>query len=149
MSPGLFGAAAAIVAGILYLAIAGLHAYWALGGAWPGRDPDSLHRMVVGGPSGQYSPGPLATWMVAAILVGAAATVLGGAGLIPTPIPGAWLRTTALVGAAVLILRGLEGFVDTRLRPSTVGGPFARLNVRLYSPLCLFLALCTILAVSG
>jgi hypothetical protein len=42
---------------------------------------------------------------------------------------------------AVLVLRGLEGFVDVRLRPATVGSPFARLNVLIYSPLCLVLAL--------
>jgi hypothetical protein len=57
------------------------------------------------------------------------------------------LRTAALIGAAVLLIRGLQGFVDTRMRPDTAGGPFARLNVWVYSPLCLVLSVCTALAV--
>ncbi len=137
----------AIAAAVVYLAIAGVHAYWALGGLWPGTDPDSLHRTVIGGAPGRHSPGPVATWIVAVILVGAALSVLGGAGLLPSPVPRAWLRSAALLGAGLLVLRGLEGFVDTRLRPETVGGEFARLNVRLYSPLCLMLAICTAVAV--
>lgn len=143
MSSEALVAVAAALAAILYIAIAGLHAYWALGGVWPGTDRESLHRIVVGGPLGAHSPGPIATWMVAAILVGAASTVLGGSGLVHVPIPRGWLRIVALVGAGVMVVRGLEGFVDTRLRPETAGGRFAHLNVRLYSPLCLVLALCT------
>ena len=138
---------AAIVAAAAFIVIAGVHAYWASGGLWPGTDADSLHRTVVGGAPGRYAPGPMTTWMVAAMLLAAALTVLGGAGLLPLPVPRPWLRTLALVGAAVLLLRGLLGFVDTRMRPETAGGPFARLNVWFYSPLCLVLALCTALAV--
>ncbi len=136
-----------VVVAMGYLAIAGLHAYWALGGFWPGTDRETLHRTVVGGAPGRNSPGPIATWIVAALLVGAALTVLGAAGLLPSPVSRAWLRSAALVGAGVLAVRGLAGFFDTRLRPATVGGDFARLNVRLYSPLCLMLALSTALAV--
>ena len=84
---------------------------------------------------------------MAAILLAAALTVLGGAGLLSLPVPRRWLRTSALVGAAVLLLRGLQGFVDTRMRPETAGGPFAWLNVWFYSPLCFVLAVCTALAV--
>lgn len=145
MSPGLPAALAATC----FFALAALHGWWALGGVWPGTDADSLHRMVVGGPRGMRGPGPGATWLVAAALVVAAATVLDGAGLVQLPVPRGWSRLAGLAGAAVLALRGLEGFVDTRLRPRTVGSPFARLNVRLYSPLCLLLALCTVLAVAG
>jgi hypothetical protein len=137
----------AVLAALIYSALAGLHAYWALGGLWPGKDRDSFNRSVVGGRPGMRGPGPIASWMVAAVLGVAAVTVLGGSGLVHTPIARAWLRAGALAGAAVLGLRGLEGFVDTRVRPQTVGSPFARLNVRLYSPLCLLLALCTVTAV--
>ncbi len=147
MSTPLSVSIAAIVAASLFVVIAGVHAYWALGGLWPGTDPDSLHRTVVGGAPGRHSPGPTATWMVAAILLAAALTVLGAADLLRLPVPRPWLRTSALVGAALLLLRGLQGFVDTRMRPETAGGPFARLNVWFYSPLCLVLAVCTALAV--
>jgi len=136
-------------AATIFLGLAGLHAYWALGGFWPGTDADSLNRTVVGGRSGMRGPGPIATWLVTAILLGAAVTVLGGSGVLTLPMPRAWLRLAAQVGAALLGLRGLEGFIDSRLRPETVGSPFARLNTRIYSPLCLVLAICTTLAVAA
>lgn len=138
---------AAALSALIYVALAGLHVYWALGGLWPATDRDAFNRSVVGGPPGMRGPGPIATWIVALVLGLAAATVLGGAGLIATPIARGWLRAAAMVGGAALSLRGLEGFVDTWVRPQTVGSPFARLNVRIYSPLCLLLALCTLAAV--
>lgn len=138
----------AAIAGAIYLALAALHAYWARGGVWPGTDPDSLNRMVVGGPPVMRGPGPALTWVVTAILIGAATIVLARAGIIALPVPHGWIRAAGLVGASVLVLRGLEGFVDTRLRPDTKDSPFARLNVRLYSPLCLVLAFATAMAVS-
>ncbi len=134
-------ALAAALAAVLFLGTAALHAYWALGGCWPGRDPESLARIVVGGPPGMGFPGPGATWSVVVVLVGAAVTALAAAGVVQLSAPFGLVRGAALLGAAVLVLRGLEGFVDTRFRPDTVGSPFERLNVRVYSPLCLVLAL--------
>jgi hypothetical protein len=138
-------AAAALAAGA-FLSIAALHAYWALGGVWPGHDEDSLARTVVGGAPGMRFPGRGATWAVVVVLLAAAAIALGAGGVVALPAPAAAVRGAALLGAAVLLLRGLLGFVDTRLRPATVGSPFARLNVVLYSPLCLVLALLLALA---
>lgn len=54
-----------------------------------------------------------------------------------------------LATAGLLAVHRVGGFADTRLRPETVDGEFARLNVRLYSPLCLLLALGTALAARG
>ncbi len=140
--------AAGSLAAAAFLAIAALHAYWALGGFWPGRDAESLARLVVGGPPGMRFPGRVATWAVVAVLAGGAAVVLAAAGVMAVPAPPALVRGAALLGAAVLLIRGLEGLVDVRLRPDTVGSPFARLNVILYSPLCLLLALLTALGAS-
>jgi hypothetical protein len=130
------GAAAAIV----FFLIAALHGYWALGGVWPGRDAESLARTVVGGPPGMAFPGRAATWAVVAVLLTGAMTALAAGGLIVTSLPMRVVRSLALVGAAVLLVRGVEGFFDVRLRPETAGSPFVRLNVVLYSPLCLVLA---------
>lgn len=143
MSGASLSAWAGGLAAALFAAIAALHGYWALGGLWPGHDQDSLARTVVGGQPGMQMPGPVATWVVAAVLLVAAATALGAAGLLALPVPHSLVRGAALLGAGVLLLRGLEGFVDTRLRPETVGSRFARLNRRLYSPLCLALAALT------
>ena len=123
------------------MAIAGLHGYWALGGFWPGHDPASLARTVVGGRPGMAMPGTAATWGVTVILLLAAATVLAGARQLVLPLPYPMVRWGTLLGAGVLLVRGLEGFVDTRFRPDTIGSPFVRLNLRVYSPLCLLLAL--------
>jgi len=134
---------AATLAAIVFLATAALHAYWALGGFWPGRDADSLARTVVGGAPGMRGPGAAATWIVVAVLLGATATVLGAAEVVTLPVPAGLVRGAAFTAAGVLLVRGLEGFFDTRLRPDTVGSPFARLNVRVYSPLFLALAALT------
>lgn len=139
--------AAAALAAALLAAVAALHAYWALGGVWPGRDAESLARTVVGGAPGTRFPGAAATWGVVAALCGAAGVTLGAAGLVALPAPPAVVRGAAYLGGAVLGLRGLAGFVEARLRPSSVGSPYARLNVLVYSPLCLVLALLIALAV--
>lgn len=130
----------ALLAALAFVLIALLHAYWALGGVWPGRDRESLARTVVGGPAGMPFPSSAATWGVVAVLLVGAAVALGAAGVVALPLPQPALRAAALLGAGVLLARGLEGYVDVRLRPETVGSPFVPLNVRLYSPLCLALA---------
>lgn len=136
-------AAAGSIAAMAFLVIAALHAYWALGGFWPGRDEESLARLVVGGPPGMRFPGRPATWAVVAVLAGGAAVVLAAADILPVPAPRGLVRGAALLGAAMLLLRAVEGVFDVRLRPDTAGTPFARLNLILYSPLCFVLALLT------
>jgi hypothetical protein len=137
---------AAGIAAAVFAALAALHGYWALGGFWPGCDGESLAQTVVGSPPGTPPPGPGPCWLVAALLLGAAATVLAAAGFVSLPVPARAVRWAAFLGAAVLLQRGLLGFVHTRIRPATAGSPFARLNVLLYSPLCLLLSLLTCLA---
>lgn len=132
---------AGMVAATVLAAIAALHGYWALGGVWPGRDAEGLTQTVVGARPGTPPPGPAACWLVAALLLGGAITVLGAAGVLPLPVPARAVRVAALLGGGVLALRGLLGFADARLRPDIRGSPYARWNVRLYSPLCLVLAL--------
>ena len=133
--------ASGLQASCLLVAIALLHGYWALGGRWPGRDADSLARTVVGGPPGMAMPGPLATWALTLLLLLAAVMVAAGAHLLTLPLPASLVRMACRSGGGLLLLRGLVGFFDTRLRPGTQGSPFARLNIQLYSPLCLVLGL--------
>lgn len=133
----------------LLTCIAGLHVYWAMGGFWPGHDEESLARTVVGGRPGMRGPGTIATWAVVILLILATTLVLGVSGWLTMPVPVGWASAGTWFAAGVLILRGLLGFVDHRLRPSTVGSSFARLNLRFYSPLCLLLALLMCLAARG
>ena len=136
---------AALAAAVIFAAMAVLHAYWAVGGLWPGRDNESLAQIVVGSAPGTRAPGPGPCWLVAACLAATAFTVLGTSGLLPIPVPPAWLRWAAWAGAIALSLRGLAGFAVALMQPTRTS-PFARLDVILYSPLCLLLSFLTIVA---
>lgn len=148
MSGSPVSAGAGGLAAVAFTAIAALHGYWALGGLWPGRDEESLALLVVGGQPGMRMPGRAATWVVVLLLLLAAATVLATGGLVIVPVAERLVRGGAFLGAGVLLLRGILGFFFTWIRPASAASPFARLNVLLYSPLCLALALLTVLAAS-
>jgi hypothetical protein len=136
---------AALASALVLGAVAALHVHWALGGVWPGRDAESLARTVVGGPAGTPMPSPGACLGVALVLLGAAWVLLAASGLVAHLLPSAAVRALAWACAAVFALRGAYGFFDARVRPSTRGSRFERLNVIVYSPLCLGLALATVL----
>lgn len=129
------GAAAALsLAGL-----AGLHAYWARGGLWPGHDPASLGETVVG-PGAELPPSP-AVWAVAGLL-GASAAAVATTTTFREP-PGLARMMTRVTGG-VLLARGVGGLplslihgLDTR---------FGRLNAVLYSPLCIALSRGAVLA---
>lgn len=126
-----------VLAAILVL-LAFLHVYWAFGGRWPGRDSASLAELVVG--TRGEMPSALACHAVAAVLGLAAALVLDASGTLPLGLPSWMVAMGAWGVVAVLALRGLGGFFEGRLRPSVRELPYHRWNVRLYSPLCLALA---------
>lgn len=136
----------ALAAAVVLSAIALLHVAWALGVRWPGTDRESLARTVVGGPPGMRMQGPVACLAVAVLLGLAAFLVLAAAGVVPAPLPPTLVRIGAWGATAVLGVRGAGGFFDTRLRPAIRGSRYARLNVVLYSPLCLALAALMLLA---
>lgn len=136
------GGAAARAGGAAALALtglAGLHAYWARGGLWPGHDPASLGETVVG-PGAELPPSP-AVWAVAGLLGALAAAVATTTALREPP---GLARTMTRVTGGVLLARGVGGIplslingLDTR---------FGRLDVLLYSPLCVALSCGAVLA---
>jgi hypothetical protein len=128
------------------LGLSALHVYWARGGLWPATNPEQLARLVVGGPVKISMPGRAACWAVAALLAGFAGVVGAAAGLWRIPLPSSWVAPLAGLGAGILLLRGLWGFVEHRLRPEIIGSPYEHMNRVLYSPLCLALSLGTGLA---
>ena len=144
-----FVAGLALTGTFALLNISLLHVYWAVGGKWPGRDEASLAQTVVGTTPGDRMPGALATLVVAVALATGAALVAWAGGWLPSfGLPTRLLMTLTWVLAAVFMLRGLFGFFEVYLRPGIVGTPYARWNVRLYSPLCLGLAAVAALAVA-
>ncbi len=128
--------AAALVATCL-VALALLHVYWGLGGAWPARTRAGLGPMVVGTPPSEAMPSLLACLIVAGLLV-TAAILTAVVGFTREPW-WVWRVGSAGVGV-VLALRGFGGFLEGRLRPETRAQPYFELNRRIYSPLCLVLA---------
>jgi hypothetical protein len=114
--------------------LAGLHAAWAAGSAWPFPDRASLADAVVGAAE---VPGPAACLAVSAAL-GTAAAFAGG-----WP-PGHPVIRAAGVGgtASVLAVRGALGLAGRTdlVSPGSVSARFRRLDRTIYSPLCLVLA---------
>jgi hypothetical protein len=117
-------------------ALAGIHLYWAVGGVWPGTDQKSCARAVAGFRGIDRMPPPAAGMAVALALFAAAglALVLSGG---PESTPASSLILLLGVGVAIVFLgRGIAGFTPAwrRLTPEM---PFARNDVRWFSPLCL------------
>jgi hypothetical protein len=112
-------------------AIAAIHAAWALGWRWPGGSDEALAARVVGG---EQLPPDWATW-------GVAATLLAAAGVVRAVDRGTTSDRVRLAGwgvAGVLALRG-SALIPVDLARG-FDAPYERLDLMIYSPLCLALA---------
>lgn len=122
--------------GIVLFAAGLLHIYWGFGGVWPGTDQKSCARAVVGFRGINEMPSAYSAFAVALALFIAAwiALSLGGLALEPwSPVP-LWLL--GLGAALVFLARGIAGFTPA-WRRLACELPFARNDVRYFSPLCL------------
>ena len=128
-------------------ALGGLHAAWALGWRWPGGSDQALAERVLSRSerdrlgSGQLPPVPL-TWSVAAaLLAGAGIVRAAGTGTRSATLRGAaWTASVVLVGrGAVSVASNLSGGPDDT---------YQRLDLAIYSPLCLALGAGTAAAVA-
>ena len=122
---------ASIVPGTL-VAIAALHAAWALGWRWPGGSDQALADHVVG--HGAELPPDWLSGVVAAMLLTGAGVVRAGA--------GGRLRLAAWAVAGVLLVRGAV-YVPIDLAVG-LDDTYSRLDLALYSPLCLGLGAATV-----
>ncbi len=115
--------------------IAGLHVVWARGSSFPFPTVAELHDAVIGRP---VRPSPASCYAVAGLLVTAAAATAG------LPVRRSRLRRLAVVGVATVLTTragfGLSGRTDV-LVPGRASPRFRRLDRRVYSPLCLALAI--------
>ncbi len=147
MSPLLAVAAVtAVFAAALLFAIALLHVYWALGGFWPGHDDQSLARTVVG--SLNRMPPAHMSWAVAIFMAGGALLPLIVRGWLAGILAADTHATISIAAqylvwflAGVFAVRGLAGFFWSALIPASRDTPFEALNRKIYSPLCLGIAL--------
>ncbi|MDX8031410.1 DUF3995 domain-containing protein [Lentzea sp. BCCO 10_0856] len=116
--------------------VGALHVVWMFS-PWPLRTREQFASRVVGVPVEKLPSGP-ATGAVAVLLGVAAYIVAGRVGVAPMPGP-TWLAAVGTAGvAAVFLLRGAGGLVVSSRQDTD----FARLDQRIYSPLCLVLAAC-------
>lgn len=127
-------AVAAALTSLIFVVLGLWHAYWAAGGrlahraALPIQDGEPLFR-----------PSPLGTLAVAVVLIGCAWLTAANAGLVPAPALRAlpWLGLLVALG---LLARAIGDFRYVGFFKRKGEDPFARLDTRVYSPLCLLLA---------
>ncbi|MCV0395119.1 MAG: DUF3995 domain-containing protein [Rhizobiaceae bacterium] len=117
-------------------ALASIHLYWAAGGVWPGTDQKSCARAVAGFRGIDRMPPPSAAVAVAFVLFVAAGLALALSGGPGSALPASLLLLLGVGAAIVFLGRGIAGFTPAwrRLTPEM---PFARNDVRWFSPLCL------------
>ncbi|MEO8177736.1 MAG: DUF3995 domain-containing protein [Deltaproteobacteria bacterium] len=130
-----FGSVIALLVVLVLSALAALHVYWGLGGPWGlgGVTPE-----VAGKPALHTGPGACAA--VAALLSCAAAIVGARGGLFATPLPPWFLSLSCWAVAAAFALRTIGDFRLFGLFRRVDSTAFARNDARLFTPLCLLLA---------
>lgn len=122
---------------VVLMLIAGLHIHWGLGGFWPGRDGTTLVERVVGRTPGMKPPSPVACFLVALGMIVTTVAVMVRCTVIVLP-PEVNLSAAILVWIAAItfIIRGILGFF-LPVFSYAKGTPFFKLNLLIYSPLCL------------
>ena len=125
-----------------FAGLAALHVAWGRGSSFPFAEPAELADAVIGRPATLVPP-PAACFAVAGLL-GAAALVVGGAGLLPQRAQ----RRASAVLALVLAVRGALGLAGRTdlASPGSSSPRFRRNDRRLFAPLCLALCAGTILS---
>jgi hypothetical protein len=116
--------------------IAAIHVYWAAGGRLG-------HGAAVPERGGQplFQPTPTATFAVAAALVIAAALIGARIGILAAPVPASVVRILVWLLVLVFAARAIGDFRHVGFFKRNTSSRFARLDTRLYSPLCALLAL--------
>lgn len=123
--------------GALILAlIALLHVYWAFGGRWGA----AAAIPEIPGKGAAFRPGFAATLLVALALGVAVGLILARIEVLPRAWPRALETGLLWAGAAVFGLRALGEFRYVGFFARVRDTRFARMDRRLYSPLCLGLA---------
>lgn len=140
------GGVAGAVASATMAALGLLHASWAAGGRWPGHTDAGLAALVLSRAerdtlvrrTGRELPPVSLTWAVAGGLFAAAGVV----GATAAGHRSRALRSAAVAVAVALSVRGVAGIVDG-LRCG-LDERYRRLDLAVYSPLCLALAAGTV-----
>jgi hypothetical protein len=111
-----------------------IHLYWATGRTWPAADTRTLSRAVL---NAEVPFTPRTLLPLAVLLGSAAALVLARGGVLSLPVPPTLLRWATGAVTAGLLIRGAAGLVWITGRGADPRLVFYRLNLLLYTPLCL------------
>ncbi|MDN5915196.1 MAG: alpha/beta fold hydrolase [Pseudonocardia sp.] len=126
----------------MLLCDAAAHLYWSTGAVWPASDTYDLSRAVLGFGS-DFRPGLVLP--IAALLTAAAGLVLAR-GWLGREHRFGWLWQLATLGVTAGVLtRGLLGVLWCVPSLGHTSSPFYWLNLLLYTPMCLGLAVCGLL----
>ena len=120
----------------VFLSLALLHLYWALGGR-SGRT--AAVPSVNGKPL--FTPSTFGTVLVAVALLVAAVVIAGVAGWLGALIPAIVFRVMTLGICLVFLLRAVGNRRNVGFFQRRTDSAFAYWDLRLYSPLCLLIAL--------
>lgn len=136
----------AALVGATLLVIAALHLVW-VASPWPLATRADLARDVVGRPDGSL---PRAQFVPATLAVGvalgvAALLVAQDGGALASPLSEGIARGGTWVVAAVFGARGVFGLVESSAGLGDHPASYRRLDLRIYSPLCLVLGVLTAL----
>ena len=119
---------------VVMLAVAIAHLMWAIGSPWPIRDPALLAKTVIGRPGVTRVP-RFASLVIAILVLAAGVLALS---LADHDAGRWWLTLIGVALAAIFLGRGALGYTEGwRARFSEE--PFATLDRKNYSPLCLAL----------
>lgn len=128
---------ALFVFGIL-ASVAALHVIWAFGKSWPTQDRKALARTVIGVQSEQMPPAGV-TLVVAGLIFAVGCLPWVWLSVLPFPISRTLAEVFMWAAVAVFALRGAATYTFYAKIHEPIE-PFARLNRRYFSPLCLALA---------
>jgi hypothetical protein len=119
---------------VALLAVAIAHFIWSLGGSWPIRNKDLLAKAVIGRPGVTRVP-RLASLVIAILVLLAGIVALA---LADKTGGGVLLTAAGALLAMIFLARGAIGYT-AGWRAAFPEEPFATLDRRNYSPLCLVL----------
>jgi hypothetical protein len=117
---------------VILLAVSLAYLLWAFGSRWPIRDPELLARAVIGRPGVTRVP-RLASFVISVLIFAAGIIALS---LADHTAGDWWLTALGVLLAALFGGRGLAGFTKGWQDRHSVE-PFATLDRKTYSPLCL------------
>ncbi|MFC4323214.1 DUF3995 domain-containing protein [Litchfieldia salsa] len=114
-----------------------LHFYWVFGGTWGLQA--SLPEKVEGG--SVFTPRWIETLIVAVGLIGAAFILLAQNNLVSFFTPNSFTKWSSIVLTCIFFLRAIGDFKYIGFTKRIQNTPFSKHDTKLYTPLCLYLAI--------